>query len=274
MPLTFAHPAAALPFKRLRLPISALAIGSMAPDFMKFLTMRPGNDFGHSWSGVIWFCIPAGLLALAIFHALLKRPLFSLLPESQQRKLITIPAFSFAPADQFKRVVIAIVLGASTHLLWDSFTHRNGFSIRHVPGLNGSAFPIGRHEVAIYTVLQHFSTLLGMILLLWWYVRWFRMAGERHPNDNYRFSAKGKLTIFTGLLATALIPAMAYAFLKARHHPHWTAVKIFAGRTVIVSGALFFIELIVYSIVWHIVLWSKIRDSRTPTSEFRTRQVK
>ena len=40
MPLTIAHPAAVLPFRHSRLPISALVIGSLAPDFEYFLHLH------------------------------------------------------------------------------------------------------------------------------------------------------------------------------------------------------------------------------------------
>jgi len=43
MPFTFAHPAAAVPLAQFRLPLSALVVGSMAPDFPSCFTWKRGS---------------------------------------------------------------------------------------------------------------------------------------------------------------------------------------------------------------------------------------
>lgn len=55
MPLTFAHPAAILPFSRQSkyIHFSALVLGSMAPDFEYFLRGRPVGEIGHSFTGFL-----------------------------------------------------------------------------------------------------------------------------------------------------------------------------------------------------------------------------
>ncbi len=64
MPFTLAHPAAAAPLRRFGLVLSALVVGSMAPDFPYFLPGLPQDKFGHTLAGVFWFCVPAGLAVL------------------------------------------------------------------------------------------------------------------------------------------------------------------------------------------------------------------
>src|SRR5690349_14740000 len=83
MPFTAAHPAAILPLAvRLSVPygVSALAVGSMSPDFEYFLWRHAASTSGHSIDGLFVFCLPAGLIVLAAFHTLVKRPLALLLP--------------------------------------------------------------------------------------------------------------------------------------------------------------------------------------------------
>ena len=64
MPFTVSHAAAVLPLHRLskhKLPLSALMIGSMAPDFGYFFTREAGRLLTHSFSGLFIFALPAGL---------------------------------------------------------------------------------------------------------------------------------------------------------------------------------------------------------------------
>ncbi len=73
MPLTFpSHAAAVLPFFHLpgarRLPVTALVIGSTAPDLI-YLT-RTHGAFAHLPLGLLTFCLPAGLLAFLYLEAL------------------------------------------------------------------------------------------------------------------------------------------------------------------------------------------------------------
>jgi hypothetical protein len=61
---------------------------------------------------------------------------------------------------------IALVFGALTHIIWDSFTHRSGMAVANLPAFR--AIVLG---VPLYKVLQHGSTLLGLLLIARWYFR-------------------------------------------------------------------------------------------------------
>src|SRR6188768_3171058 len=106
MPYPFAHPAAVLPLAR---PLgrfgvpSALAIGSIAPDFWYFVPLVERGE-SHSVAGLAWFCLPLGLLLYALFHLFLKQPLIALLSPR---------------------------VGALTHLAWDALTHSHDDAWRH-----------------------------------------------------------------------------------------------------------------------------------------------
>src|ERR1043166_4543968 len=100
MPMTFAHPVAVLPLAKRGLVFSALVIGSMSPDFEYFLRLHTRENFGHTLPGLFLFSVPAGFVVLWIYHALLKMPLLSLLPESHQRRLLPLAQaeFRYGPA--------------------------------------------------------------------------------------------------------------------------------------------------------------------------------
>ena len=83
MPFTLSHPAlvAALwpVVRRAQLPLAAVAIGAMTPDFEFFLHLRPYGPWGHSLAGLVTFCAPAGLAVLAAWELVVRDPTRDLL---------------------------------------------------------------------------------------------------------------------------------------------------------------------------------------------------
>ena len=125
MPYPFAHPAAVLPLIR---PMgrfgvtSALVIGSMIPDAWYLVPGLARSD-SHSASGLLWFCLPLGLLVYVAFHYLRNESL---------------------PAAPWHAVVISLLVGALTHLGWDGLAHAyslNGIHVlQHASTVAGAAF--------------------------------------------------------------------------------------------------------------------------------------
>src|SRR5258708_21852357 len=72
--------------------LSALVIGSMAPDIPYFLSPRLFEDprdigFGHTPLGLLLFCLPASLFFLWLWHSVLAGPVVALLPEGLQKRI-------------------------------------------------------------------------------------------------------------------------------------------------------------------------------------------
>lgn len=179
MPYPFAHPAAVIPLARplgrMGVP-SALAIGSVVPDLWYFLPGLDRSD-SHSAAALVWFCLPAGLLAYALFHALLKQPLIALISPR-----LSHFACAGMPARPWYAVIVSLVVGTLTHLVWDGLTHEE-----HGPNL-----------------WQHASTMLGTAILAVWLWRKLRDVPP----------APARLSAFTRMcVALALAGAMAIAAL-------------------------------------------------------------
>jgi hypothetical protein len=157
MPYPFAHPAAVLPLPRLmgRLAVpSALAIGSIAPDFWYLVPHLARHDT-HSLAALAWFCLPAGLLAYLLFHLLLKQPLIALI--SPRLGEFTPPRLPAAP---WRAVILSLAAGAATHLAWDTATH-------------------AYEDVWRHNWLQHASSAAGTAILAAWLWRRLRRAPLR-----------------------------------------------------------------------------------------------
>lgn len=56
------------------------------------------------------------------------------------------------------------LLGMLTHVIWDSFTHQNGYMVTNLRFLSQTFTLFGFH-IPIYKFLQHGSTLLGITLI-------------------------------------------------------------------------------------------------------------
>jgi hypothetical protein len=171
VPYAFAHPAAVVPVAKLlgrRAVPSALAIGSMIPDAWYFIPML---DRGHSHEaiGVVWFCVPAGLIAYAAFHLIFKEPILALLPRHLAGRLAAWSRPGL-PAVPWLYVLVSLLAGIATHLVWDGLTHKG-----HLPILEASILP----GVSVHRVLQHASTVLGTAFLAWWLWRKLRTTRPR-----------------------------------------------------------------------------------------------
>ena len=169
MPFTVSHVVAILPLARSPLVPSALAIGTMVPDAPLFVPISDRN-FTHGATGIVTFDLGVGLLAVAVFHGLLKLPLIALAPEWFRARL-TAPARAFTWRS-FGWVVPSLVMGTLTHVAWDSFTHRTGPTTEAFPILTEPL--IG--SLPAYNVAQETSGVLGLLILAAWFWLWLRKA--------------------------------------------------------------------------------------------------
>lgn len=169
VPFTISHAAAVLPFRKLsnvHLPLAAMMIGSMSPDFAYFLPGEFDRVDTHSIAGVFWFCWPMSLALWLLFVRVLEQPTSALLPENWRAR--------FEPSDQqitlkaLALASVAVMLGAVTHLIWDSFTHRGTAVVNALPGLHAVAFHIDGWRIRWFVVLQHVSSVFGILVLAAW----------------------------------------------------------------------------------------------------------
>ncbi|HWD80251.1 MAG TPA: DUF4184 family protein, partial [Kribbella sp.] len=112
----------------------------------------------HSFTAAFWLDPLLALLLVAVFNVALKRPLIALAPPALAARL---------PAGQgFPNVVwlyVSAVVGSLTHVLWDSFTHGDGYFVREFSWL-----------ADVNRILQYVSTVGGCLILGVWLYRWYR----------------------------------------------------------------------------------------------------
>ncbi len=262
MPNPIAHPAAVLPFTKTKLVFSALVIGSIAPDFGYFIKVAQGY-FMYTLPGLFLFDLPVGLILLAGFQALVKWPLLSLLPVGLQRRL-TGPArrFTFGPLKHFGVILLSLLVGSLTHIVWDSFTHDYGWVVERF-----AFFKTVVLGLPLYDLLQELSTVVGALILVIWFLRWLPKA-ERSEDVPARFSGR-VLGVFLGLFALTLA-AVEGSILYTRnvlgipqgHHHFWMGGSI---RYSAVFTLLFFLG--VYCMAWVITFHKTTRQKQPPKGE-------
>lgn len=175
MPFTVSHTVAVIPlYKYLGKfgALSALIIGSMTPDFAYLTPFLVDQRMdSHSLIGLYLYCIPMGLTVYFLYHLLMAPVIVSILPKSIQRhlhpdlfagKLPDIPSYA---------LLFSIILGALTHIFWDFFTHQSGIP-QYVSWMDIPLTNIDGYDIMPYRVLQHFSSIFGLSLLIFWIWAW------------------------------------------------------------------------------------------------------
>jgi len=166
MPFTVSHAAAVLPLQRFgkhALPLSALMVGSMSPDFGYIFSYEASRALTHSFAGLFIFSLPVGLAVWWFYVAVLEKATITLLSDRWHTRFAHTDAIT---PSLVLRAALAIVLGAVTHLLWDSFTHRGTFTTDAIPALLGPT--PGLPWLPIYHLLHGLSSVVGLVVLGYW----------------------------------------------------------------------------------------------------------
>jgi hypothetical protein len=187
MPLTPSHVAVAPLLRgllrplRLTVPLSALVIGTMTPDFEYLIRLTPGGGAWHSLPGLVEFCLPGGLLSWLIFRAIVGPALLRLLPpglgRAAQAQVAPGPTLRLLPG-----AALAVLLGAVSHDVWDSFTHEYRWGVRRIPALAAPVISSGSDPIPWYSLLWWGSSAIGLIVVIGLVWRWIaaQPAAARH----------------------------------------------------------------------------------------------
>lgn len=223
MPLTFAHPAAVLPFSRNSKYVNflALVLGSMSPDFEYFLRGMPYGEIGHTLIGFLTFNLPLIVIVYLIYKKYIHSTLFQHLPSILQDPYSQKPNSS-----GLLKVLVFLysaLFGMLTHVVWDSFTHLEGYMVRNLSILS---YPVHilDYQIPIFKFLQHGSTMVGItLILLYMYIRASRNRNNRDEAaiTKQKLMYWGHIALFTMLLFCVWyfideVPIQSYGILVVR----------------------------------------------------------
>jgi hypothetical protein len=250
MPFTVSHAAAVLPFARRRLVLSALVVGSMAPDFEYLLRLSLVSRWGHTLPGIFFFSLPVGLLVLWMFHALFKQPLLTLLPTAHRLRLESLAGpFPCRPVSRFLLSVASLLLGILSHVLLDSFTHPDGLMVQALPALQAQVFSVAGWGVRRYQLLQYSLSVAGAAWLAWRYWQWYR-ATPTPPAatcSGFVLSPAARLHALAWFVYTAALAGTLRGLLALPPALTLASLRLVAGLAFATAAACLLFELLIYA---------------------------
>ncbi|MEU7277814.1 DUF4184 family protein [Streptomyces sp. NPDC045431] len=233
MPFTLSHAAAVLPAIRrsgaARGPLvaSALVAGSFAPDMTYFAdTALPGamrfGDVTHGVLGVLTVDVAIAAALVAVW-LMVREPLMALVPGRWQgplhallrgqawrgRRRAELAAWFYASA----------VVGATTHVVWDAFTHLDRWGMKLLPVLGEvvAGFPM-------YLYAQYGGSAVALLVLAWFVgsgVRRMSRSGASGPGASGAVPVLGRRGrwLAAGLLGASVTVGVVHRC--ARWYAYW-----------------------------------------------------
>jgi hypothetical protein len=244
---------------------SALVAGAVAPDLLyvgaayQFATMYIDGNLTitrtHEFSSAFWLDPLLALLILAVFQLVVKRPLLALAPAALAGRLPSPAARPRSPSlVQVFWVVVSTVIGAFTHVLWDSFTHYDGYFVRQWKFLTADLTPFWD----VNRSLQYLSSVGGVLVIAIWLYFWWHKSPLR-PVDAARYvPAPARYAV---LVAVVLLAAAAAVVEVGRAEGPLLGEAV--ARLVLTgaaSGVL--LALAGYVLIWHVLGLRRLQRER------------
>jgi hypothetical protein len=246
MPFTISHAAAALPFRRTGLVMSAVVAGSFAPDFEYFLGQH--GAFGHKMPGIVIFDLPLAFAVLWLFHHYAKEPLSACMPQgARQRMILGSRSLSINSISRVFLIAASIMIGITTHILWDSFTHPGYWLTKNWHFLDETVNYRWIGARPWYEVFQYGSSILGLVIIFLWYIRWHRTTLPVFSPSTLRSPTVDRIAIasaFAIALIAAIIKGLIGGIPDGLH-----GIQRFMTEAVVTGIATFWIEVLIYGFI-------------------------
>ncbi len=267
MAFTLSHMAAALPFYRWRKWISfeALLFGTMLPDLPYFLNSSQATaEQSHSWPGLLSYCLPWGLGIFVLWQWLLKPAAIALLQPWLAISVLVSPHEFQQWIKAGITIILGLLLGSSTHLIWDGITHPDGFIAERIFWLQVSINISHFGDVSLARLLQYASSLIGLVYLGWFIkaqakqVAWQKLAFADIPIIVLKSWVSLLIIIFVcaGSLFCAVQAMLKWHSLMF-HNSYLFLAKVLVG---LLQGAIGLF--IIYALAYQLLYWFLYARSR------------
>ena len=202
LPFTYVSHQAPVVAAKMRWPAhidaTAMAMGSMAPDWEYALNGSRVDFDGHSLVAVLIFCTPIAVVAAMVLRRVAP-VLFAYVPSPSWMPLRQLRLLGERRPPPASTVVSAFV-GALSHVIWDLFTHNDRWGAHHITVLRSTAVSALGHDLTWAKLFQYAGHTLGAALAILLLARILRSGVLRRwyglsPNpvaDGARAPAAGK----------------------------------------------------------------------------------
>lgn len=251
MPFTATHVAAVVPLSKVwrrDIPFSALAIGSMMPDFPLFFPWGPDYWQMHTITGAWSGCLPIGMACFLLFQCLVKAPMLAALPDCLQRRTTSIAYPALQPRiGFFVWVAAGVLMGAYTHILWDAFTHRQRWGTEQFPVLTETWLTWNGHSVPGYSVLQYGSSVVFLPMLAGLVIAWLWRQTPQDLATYPRMWSGWRVAVWMGGAAIGVINVLRVTRIVGLN-----GGTSLAFHLVTTTGAILALFLVAYAVVFHL----------------------
>jgi hypothetical protein len=256
MPFTLSHAAAAIPFRRTRLIMSAVVMGCFVPDFPHFLFLARHIPFTHTIAGMFVLDLPVGLALLWLFHEFMKQPMLMFLPSGVRRRLTSsVNTFPFRPSERLALIVLSILTGTATHILWDAFTHRGSWICEHWTFFQGWVELPVTGKIQMYNLLEYASTFLGAAVVVVWILYWYRTTKPSAKLVVETVDPVYRRIFVAALPVLALLGGALWSWQKHGIHRQIRPIMHFTSGMLVSATTFFLLGLLAYGV--------KLRQYRT-----------
>jgi hypothetical protein len=187
----------------------------MSPDFEYFLRLSSSSRYSHTWMGVLWFDLPLSVIIAFIFHLLVRNVLIDHLPRFLSNRLAIFKQFDWT--EHFKKyfpvIIISIVAGTCTHLLWDGFTNKGGMFVKEIAVLD-ETFNLAGRTIKWYNVIKLFSNILGTVVVMYALLRLPVTNKIKRPSSFFPFWTT------VGIITASFVAARVYMGLNIKPYTH------------------------------------------------------
>lgn len=239
--------------------MSALVMGCFAPDFPYLLSLSPNKSYSHTFTGMFLLDLPLAFGALWLFHTLIKKPMLTFLPDGFRRRLRTsVTSFSFWPPKRLSLIIVSILVGAATHLVWDGFTHTTSWIYQNWTFLRRAVVLPVIGEMQMYKVLEYASSAFGLVVVAVWIWNWYRTTKpSAYPVGQLSGGARRRAFVAT-LPALSIVGGGLRAYPTHGIYRGIRPLVHFTADTLVSAITFFLLGLLVWGVIervlhrWHV----------------------
>ena len=153
-------------------------------------------------------------------------------------------------------VLVSLLVGAATHSAWDSFTHGGNAGVGEwLPVIETRLFTVSGYTAYVFSVLQHLSSVVGMIVLGLWTWRWYGRAPEAGEASG-GLSPHMRRSLLVAIAVVALTSAGAAAAVRPPAEITLRHLQPVVRRVVVSGLTALVVAVTMYAVGWH---WTRRR---------------
>jgi hypothetical protein len=153
------------------------------------------DAFAHQAAGIALYGVPVGMLAMVGVR-------FVTSSVATRFRVGRDWAELLGPAAPLRVTLLSLLIGAATHVAWDSVTHKTGWLVAAWPALREPLFPLLGRMVRAQHLLWYISSFGGGVAVYWAFDRSARQHLGLAPLPRQRLA-------LNALLAAALVLPIA-----------------------------------------------------------------